>query len=91
MLPDDQSGEIWDLWREFEELLTPESRFAACMDRFEPLILNANTNGHTWQKPGITSEKVLNRNALLEENAPALWEYVKEVVEDSVGKGILKR
>ncbi len=35
LLPEDQAAEIWELWREFEELSTPESRFAACMDRFE--------------------------------------------------------
>lgn len=91
LLPGDQAREIWDLWREFEELATPESRFAACLDRFQPLILNVNTNGHTWQKPGITSEKVYKRNGLLEENAPELWEYAKEAIEDSVQKGILKR
>jgi putative hydrolase of HD superfamily len=91
LLPDDQAGEIWDLWREFEDLATPESRFAACMDRFQPLILNINTEGHTWQRPGITSEKVLKRNGLLEENTPELWEYAKEVIEESIKKGILKR
>jgi len=91
ILPSDQAMEIWDLWREFEELETPESVYAACMDRLQPLLLNYNTNGHTWQKPGVTSEKVLKRNELLEKNAPELWKFVKEVIEDSIGKGILKR
>lgn len=90
MLPEDQAGEIYDLWREFENLETPEARFAACLDRLQPLILNHNTEGHTWQKPGVTSDKVLKRNAPLEKNTPALWEYVKEVIEDSVQKGLLK-
>lgn len=91
LLPEDQAREIWDLWREFEELETPESRFAACLDRLQPLILNDNTDGHTWQKPGITSEKVLKRNGMLEENAPELWEYAKEVIEESIIRGILKK
>ena len=90
ILPSDQAKEIWDLWREFEELHTTEARFAACMDRLQPLILNYSTNGHTWQKPGVTSSKVLKRNGLLEENAPELWELVKEVVEDSISKGFLQ-
>ncbi len=91
LLPPDQAKELWDLWREFEELNTPESLFAACLDRFQPLLLNRNTGGHTWQKPGVNSEKVLKRNALLEKNAPALWEYVKTAVEDSIDKGFLRR
>jgi len=90
ILPDDQAHEIWNLWREFEELNTPEARFAACLDRMQPLILNYNTNGHTWQKPGVTSEKVLKRNSLLEENAPELWEYAKEIIEASIREGYLK-
>jgi len=91
VLPSDQANEIWDLWREFETLSTPEARFAACLDRLQPLILNYNTKGHTWKKPGVTSEKVLKRNSLLEENAPDLWEYAKEVIKDSIEKGYLQR
>lgn len=91
ILPSDQAQEVWDLWKEFEELNTAESRFAACLDRLQPLILNYNTNGHTWQKPGIVSAKVLKRNELLEKNTPALWEFVKEVIEDSIRKGYLQR
>lgn len=91
LLPSDQAKEILDLWNEFEQLNTPESRFAAGIDRFQPLILNYNTSGHTWQKPGITSAKVLKRNELLEENAPLLWEYAKAMIEDCIQKGFLQR
>jgi len=91
LLPCDQAKEILNLWLEFEELKTLEARFAACLDRLQPLILNYNTNGHTWQTPGITSDKVLKRNSLLDENAPELWKYAKEVIEDSIEKGYLKR
>jgi putative hydrolase of HD superfamily len=91
ILPSDQAQEVMKLWREFEDLKTPESRFAACLDRLQPLILNYNTNGHTWKKPGVTSEKVLKRNELLKENTPKLWDYAKEIIENSIKKGILKR
>lgn len=91
ILPSDQAGEIMDLWKEFEEKETLEARFAACMDRLQPLILNYNTQGHTWQKPGVTSQKVLKRNEPLKETTPDLWEYAKEIIEDSVEKGILKK
>lgn len=91
MLPEDQSEEIWNLWCEFEELKTPEAKFAACLDRVQPLILNYNTNGHTWKRPGVTSEMVLKRNEILKENAPEIWEYAKEIIEDSIKKGYLKR
>lgn len=90
ILPEDQGKEIMELWREFEEVQTPEARFAACLDRLQPLILNYNTNGHTWQKPGVNKEKVLKRVGPLKENTPLLWEYIEEVIEDSIGRGYLK-
>ncbi|AQS59179.1 HD domain-containing protein [Desulforamulus ferrireducens] len=91
LLPADQAAEIMDLWHEFEEMTTPEARFAASLDRLQPLLLNYHTNGHTWQKPGVNSEMVYKRNAVLKENAPELYEYVKEVIEDSIAKGYLRR
>ncbi len=91
LLPEDQAEEIYSLWREFEELGTAEARFAACLDRLQPLILNYNTNGHTWQKPGVTSEKVIKRNSMLEQHAPELWQLAREIIETSVEKGILKK
>ena len=91
MLPADQAQEIMSLWREFEEMTTPEARFAACLDRMEPLLLNYNTNGHTWKKPGVDSQKVYKRVGVLEKNAPQLYEFVKELIESSIEKGYLKR
>lgn len=91
ILPEEQAKEIFQLWREFEELETPEAGFAACMDRLQPLLLNFNTGGHTWQKPGVTSERVLKRNMLLEQHVPELWNFAKEIIESAVEKGILKK
>lgn len=90
ILPEDQSGLLWDLWREFEDMKTPEAQFAASLDRFQPLILNNNTEGHTWNRDGVNSEKVLQRNAPLQDTTPRLWEYVTDVVKSAVKRGILK-
>lgn len=91
ILPEDQAREIMELWQEFEDMKTPEATFAASLDRFQPLLLNYNTGGHTWQRPGITSDKVLKRNYVSEENVPAIYNYVEDLIEDSIEKGILKR
>ena len=91
ILPEDQAKEIMALWHEFDAEETPEARFAASLDRLQPLILNCNTEGHTWKKPGVTSEKVLKRNGILEETVPELWDYVKETIAGAVEKGYLRR
>ncbi|MDP4091665.1 MAG: HD domain-containing protein [Bacillota bacterium] len=91
ILPKDQAEEFLNLWREFEEVETPEAKFSACLDRLQPSILNYNTEGHTWQKPGVNKEKVLKRNMIAEEAVPTFWEYITEVIiKDSVAKGYLK-
>jgi putative hydrolase of HD superfamily len=91
ILPKDQAQEIWDLWQEFEKKETPEAQFAACIDRLQPLLLNYYTEGHTWHKPGVTPEKVLKRNSIIEKHMPEIWKYVKEIVKDSVNKGYFEK
>jgi putative hydrolases of HD superfamily len=91
ILPSDQAEEIMDLWLEFERMETPEALFAASLDRLQPLLLNYNTLGHTWKRPGITSDKVLKRNSVLEQPVPKLWELAQDIIEDSIRKGYLKR
>lgn len=91
ILPSDQSREFRLLWDEFEAKETPEAVFAASLDRLQPLISNYHTKGHTWVKYGIRSHKVVERNRPIKEGAPNLWEYVKEIVEDSIKKGILEK
>lgn len=91
LLPTDQEKEFRALWEEFEEGETPEARFAASLDRMQPLLSNYYTNGHTWVKYDVKYDKVVKRMEPIEESAPALWEYTLEILEDSIQKGYLKR
>ena len=45
LLPADQAGDFRALWDEFEERRTPEAKFAAAIDRFQPVLLNCSTEG----------------------------------------------
>ncbi|WP_374058630.1 HD domain-containing protein [Alkalibacter rhizosphaerae] len=89
MLPEDQEQEMWSLWWEFETQQTHEAKFGACLDRLQPLILNSRTEGHTWKKPGVNKEKVLERNAVMKDYAPRLWEYVLQELNIAVEQGYL--
>ncbi len=90
-LPKDQAEEFKNLWLEFETEKSSEAAFAACLDHLQPLILNYNTEGHTWKYPGVTKEKVLQRNVTLQKHAPLLWDYAKMIIDNSVAKGYLRR
>ena len=54
MLPPDQGEKMRILWDEFEAGETPEARFAAAMDRIQPMMLNAATDGKKWKENGVT-------------------------------------
>ncbi len=89
LLPEDQAEEFRTLWEEFEERATPEAKFAASLDRFQPLLHNYVTEGKSWKKHGVTSDKVMQRGQHMREGAPTLWEHAKTLIQHSVEKGYL--
>ena len=89
LLPKDQAIEMDRLWTEFEERYTAESRFAAALDRFQPLMHNFLTEGRGWKKHGIRKAQVVNRNRHIAEGSPQIWEYAKSIIDESVEKGYL--
>lgn len=89
LLPEDQGQGFRALWDEFEARHTPEARFAAALDRFQPMLLNARTEGHAWRLHGVTAPMVVDRNAHIGEASTALWEYVGGMIRKAVERGHL--
>jgi putative hydrolase of HD superfamily len=89
ILPTDQARMFRELWDEFEARITPESRFANALDRFQPFLNNYFTRGQTWQDNDIKSAQVKSRMKPVDEGAPILWDYVKSLIDDAVTKGYL--
>ncbi len=89
LLPADQAREFRALWDEFEAKQTPEAKFAAACDRFHPMLLNCRTQGHAWQKHGVTQDRVLARNAHVADGSKELWAYAVKMIDDAVAAGHL--
>ena len=89
LLPDDLRQAMRSLWDEFELRETPSAKFAAALDRIEPMLLNQQTQGGTWKQHGITSDRVLQRMQPVAEGTPELWGFVEQVIEDCVAAGYL--
>ena len=87
LLPAGQSAEFRALWDEFEARQTPESKFAAAVDRFHPMLLNCSTEGTAWKKHGITVDRVLARNAHIAEGSSELWAYAQQMLRDAFAAG----
>ena len=89
LLPKDQALEIRALWDEFEEGMTAEAKFASTLDKLQPLLLNANSNGKSWKEHNIKVSQVLKRNKTTHEGSEVLWQYASEVINKSVINGDL--
>jgi putative hydrolase of HD superfamily len=89
LLPGEQQAEYRDLWEEFEERSTPEARFAAVVDRVQPLLLNISRNGMSWQEHGIHLHQVQKRAEPIKDGSEELFSYVSQLLEDANRRGIL--
>ncbi len=90
LLPADQGQAFRALWDEFEARETPEAKFAAAVDRFQPMMLNCLTQGGAWQKHGITHDRVIARNQHIAAGSRRLWEYSSAMIQSAVDAGHLQ-
>jgi len=89
MLPSEQASQFRALWEEFEKMSTGEARFAAALDRLQPLLHNYYTRGAVWRKHGVTVDKVLTGNKHIADGAPLLWEYAERLIRNAVENNYL--
>ncbi len=89
MLPADQAAEFRALWDEFEDRRTPESRFAAAIDRYQPCLLNCHTGGAAWKRHEVTVDRVIARNSPIAEGSAALWDEAFRMITKAAESGDL--
>ena len=91
ILPDDLASRFRGLWDEFESEETAEAKFAHTLDNFQPMMLQAATDGRAWREGGRRLSEVLRRNTRTAEGSEALWDYAKEnFIRPQIEKGHLK-
>ena len=91
ILPDDQREEFYSLWREFEDCQTDDAKFAALLDRIQPMLLNYTKNGRAWTEHGIKKEQVIARNTEYFEVSDSIGDLMRQVIDDAAEKGWLKK
>lgn len=91
LLPTEQAEEFIGIWKEFEEGLTDEAKFAKSMDRFEPLLQNTSNNGGTWKEFNVPYQTVYDKKKAIEDGSTTIWNYAENLINESVDKGILKK
>lgn len=89
LLPPDQAREFRALWDEFEERKTVEAKFAAAVDRFQPMLLNCRSQGAAWNRHGVTHDRVVARNQHIADGSAELWRHAERMLQDVVDAGHL--
>ena len=90
LLPDDQKEHLMELFEEFEEGKSPESRIAHVMDNLQPILLNDCNNGADWRAHGVNKTQVINRQKTSQFGSIEIWEFAKDLIERNVKKGNIK-
>lgn len=90
LLPEPGRSELRGAWEEFEAQATPTARFAAALDRLQPLLNNHHSNGGSWRAHGVRRAQVLRRMAPIEHAIPALWPTVLEIVNANCAAGHIR-
>ena len=91
MLPREQGSALRELWEEFNAGETPEARFAHAMDNFQPVMLNAATDGRAWAEHEVRLSQILRRNRITPEGSDRLWEYdLQHFIQPNVERGRIR-
>lgn len=91
ILPEDQKKAFIALWKEFEERESPEAKFAAAIDRFEPILQNKLTDYYTWKAHGISYTQLQDRNKHIQDGSKVIWEVVQQIFSEAKDKGGIKK
>jgi putative hydrolase of HD superfamily len=81
LLPADQAARFRALWEEFEAMETADARYANPLDRQQALLQNMKAGGGSWTEHAVTRAQVLQRMAPIEAFLPAVWPFVRDVVD----------
>src|SRR5216683_43464 len=89
ILPADQETALRQLWDEFNDRQTREAKFARAVDRLQPMLENLTAGGGTWQRHGVTADRVLAKVRLIEDGSATLRALARNLIAQAVAAGIL--
>ncbi|MEW8626436.1 MAG: HD domain-containing protein [Candidatus Thiodiazotropha sp.] len=89
-LPVESQTEYMSLWHEFESGETSDSKYARAIDRIPPLLHNLHGDGHSWNRHGISKEKIISVNSRIKEGSKTVWDVIESRLTEAFANGILK-
>lgn len=90
ILPEDQGAYFRELWEEFEAYESADAKYAHLLDNFQPLLLNHESGGKSWEEHDVKKSQIYKRNEKIEETSPEVWEYMKRIVGEHMELGQIR-
>ena len=90
LLPEEQKKELIELFDEFEDFQTAESKFAHAMDNLQPLLLNNSNDGGDWRAQEVIASQVYGRQSKTARGSQKLYEITDQIIKDNIKKGNIK-
>lgn len=90
LLPEQQKKELIELFDEFEDFQTAESKFAHAMDNLQPLLLNNSNDGVDWRAHEVIASQVYGRQSKTARGSEKLYEITDQIIKDNIKKGNIK-
>lgn len=91
LLPEDQAESFREIWDEFEARQTREAKFAATLDRLQPMLHNVITKGKSWRQHGVKKFQVVRKSCHMKEGSAVLWEYASGLIESAEAEGYFSK
>jgi putative hydrolases of HD superfamily len=78
-----------ELWLEYEEQVSLESRWVKVLDRFMPFIVNLATQGTNWKEQSVSRTQLLRVSEPVREQAPEIYQWMIERIGECIKAGWL--
>jgi putative hydrolases of HD superfamily len=89
-LPGQESANVYQAWREYEYLQSPEGRFVMAIDVILPIFLNlAAGRESSWVEHSVSESAVRRRLESVREFVPTLAELASDAISQAVKDGHL--
>lgn len=88
ILPEDQSKVFLELWKEFEDGITSEAKYAKIIDALLPLINHLEVAEDNYNPYQLTKQKVIDKKIFIKDYSANLWELALTIIDKSVEKGL---
>lgn len=88
LLPSSIGSEFLELWKEFEDGKTHESKYAKIIDSLIALINHFEVSPQNYNPEHLKKEQVINKKIFIKELSPEIWELALHIIEKSYEKGL---